>query len=340
VLLCVLVAAFWLRLHVATTKPYLPDEVERSFKLANSISWSPDLINLPIRGVDHPALPSYFVKLSRSLFGWSPLGQRLVHILTGLLTLLVVFRLAEQWSGATAARWATALLAFNEYHVGVSSYATAKGPFLFFVALVALCRPRYRQWLRRPALLGAALVFLVVISPDVVWNLRAAPEGDQATYGDHLARIGGLGFTRHYFLFFARDAIQTVNLWLTGQPEIDTVAENPSMNSVLGVVLFVTVVAYTCRRRRWDEIGVFLLVTFWATLGFFVLIRPGDAVLERDPVAWYWVDAVLFPAVVVTGHVLAAATGATRILAWSAATVAIGYAVWWTTLAGFAFGDP
>jgi 4-amino-4-deoxy-L-arabinose transferase-like glycosyltransferase len=382
VLLCVLAASLWMRLHLATTKPYLPDEVERSFKLANSISWSPELVNLPIRGVDHPALPSYFVKLSRSLFGWSPLGQRLVHILTGLLTLLVVFRIADEWSGVVAARWAAGLLAFNEYHIGVSSYATAKGPFLFFVALalyaftrfltgerrsslylaagftgvafyakehaalllpvflLTLAQARYRRRLRWTGFLTTALVFFVVISPDLIWNMRAAPDGDHATYGDHLARIGGLGFTRHYFLFFARDAIQALNVWLTGEPEIDTVAENPSMNSVLGLVLVASVVVHTFRRRRGDPISAFLLVTFWAILGFFVLIRPGDTSVERDPLAWYWVDAVLFPAVIVAGHVLATTTGSMRILAWSVASGAIAYAVWWTTLAGFTFGQP
>jgi len=42
----------------------------------------------------------------------------------------------------------------------------------------------------------------------------------------------------------------------------------------------------------------------------------------------------------VAGHVLATTTGSMRILAWSVASGAIAYAVWWTTLAGFTFGQP
>ena len=363
----IIVGAFLLRAFIASTSPYLPDEHELSIPLANRISFSPATLNLPIRGVDHPALPSYFIKASAAVFGHTPVGYRMLHVLIGVFVVGVVYRLTSGWAGSTAARWAAALVAFNEYHVGVSAFATAKGPHLLFVVLAAyafvrflqterpgslylafamtgfgfyckehsalllpifvavLARRPYRRWLKSAAIISASVVFGVIVLPDMLWNAGAVPGGPQATYLDHLARIGGLGFTPNYFLFFARDAIQAAAVTLTGGGIPDSVSENPSMNSALGLVLFGAMSVFALRRNP-DAVGAFLLTMFWGLLCFFVFIRPGDSPRPMDKAAWYWVDATLFPAAIVAGKLLAAASGWRRIAAWVLATGAIVYA--------------
>jgi len=158
-----LACALALRLLVAVSSPYLPDEHDRSFPLADSISFAPDSLHLPIRGPEHPAFPSYVVKASQTLFGMSPIGRRAIHVVIGLLMIVVIAIIAHQWHGIVVARWAAVLLAVNEYHVAVSAYATAKGPHLLFVALslwaftcaIRSGRPRH-LWL---AAAGVGLAF-------------------------------------------------------------------------------------------------------------------------------------------------------------------------------------
>lgn len=161
--------------------------------------------------------------MSSTLFGTTPLAYRAVHILLGLATIVLIFILTNQWYGVVAARWAAALMAFNDYFLSVSFRATAHVPHLFlattavyafsrFIALqrpaslylaglsvglafyckehsalllpvffVTLLLPRYRQWLRRPHAYLACALFVLVIAPDVVWNLRADPETVRVT---------------------------------------------------------------------------------------------------------------------------------------------------------------
>jgi dolichyl-phosphate-mannose--protein O-mannosyl transferase len=50
------------------------------------------------------------------LAGKTPFGYRFLHVVAGLLTIVVIFRIANDWFGAAAATWAATLLVFNEYH--------------------------------------------------------------------------------------------------------------------------------------------------------------------------------------------------------------------------------
>ena len=50
-----------------------------------------------------------------------------------MLTILFVYLIAREWKGATAGLWAGGLLAFNEYHIGISSFAVEKSYYLCFV---------------------------------------------------------------------------------------------------------------------------------------------------------------------------------------------------------------
>lgn len=149
--LLILLAALVLRVHLASSEPYIHDENNTAIPLSHTISFSPGNLQLPIRGENHGALPAYLVKASSTMFGTTPLGYRLVHVLLSLCTVALIYLLARQWYGSVAARWAAALLALNEYYLAISARATAHVPHLFFVAaatyafsrFLAVQRPRY-----------------------------------------------------------------------------------------------------------------------------------------------------------------------------------------------------
>jgi len=363
----ILLAALLLRLYFATTAGYIHDEENASIPGSQTISFAPGNLQLPIRGRNHPALPAYFVKASSMLFGTTPLGYRLVHVLAGLCTIVMIFVLARQWYGPVAARWAAALLAFNEYYLGVSARATAHVPYLLFtgaavyafgrfvsvqraaylygaavalgtafyskehsalllpVFLVTLLHARYRRWFRSPHVYLACALFFLVIGPDLLWNLAASEDIRQATYGDHLQRMGGIGLSPYPFMFYARDGVQWVHRLFTGSGIVDRTAEYLSMNSALGALLLGAVLMATVRRPAPDSTR-FLLLLFWGVFGFFASIRPGDSPKDLDPASWIWVDVTLLPTVILAGSLLAGATGRFRIAAWAFAGGAMLYA--------------
>jgi 4-amino-4-deoxy-L-arabinose transferase-like glycosyltransferase len=191
--LAVLSAAALLRLYLAVTSPFFWDEAMVLAPLSATISFSPDTLNLPLRGRNHPAMAAYWIKASTTMFGTSELGVRALHLLAGLATIVLVYLVARRWFGRTAALWAAALLAFNEYHVRVSSLATSHAPHLLFVTLVIVAYSRFLDSGRPRHLYGAAAatalafyskehssLLLPVVLLSVVWSdprkwLRSAP---------------------------------------------------------------------------------------------------------------------------------------------------------------------
>jgi len=159
IFLLILLAAFGVRLYLAYTRPYVHDEANTSIPLSQTISFSPRHLHLPLRGENHGALPAYVVNASyelfgRKLFGRTPLAYRGLHLLMGLGTVALIFSLASQWFGVLAARWAAALLAFNEYYLDISSRATAHVPYLFLLTLALYAFARFLQTQRAIYLYG------------------------------------------------------------------------------------------------------------------------------------------------------------------------------------------
>ena len=142
-LLLILSIALIFRIYLAVTVPYIHDEENNAIPLAKTISFTPGSLHLPLRGENHGALPAYVVKVSSSLFGTTPLAYRALHIFLGVCTILIVYRIARDWYGPVAGRWAAMLLAFNEYYLPISARATAHAPFLFFVALALYVFSRF-----------------------------------------------------------------------------------------------------------------------------------------------------------------------------------------------------
>jgi 4-amino-4-deoxy-L-arabinose transferase-like glycosyltransferase len=377
VLILILLVALVIRVRLAVTRESIHDEINTAIPLSKTISFEPGHLNLPLRGENHPALPAYVVKASSTLFGTSRLGYRAMHILLGLLTIAMVYAMTRQWYGLVPARWAAALMAFNEYYLNVSSRATAHVPNLLFVTaavyafsrFLATERPRYlylagasvgvafyckestalllpvfaltllvskhRHWLLKPQIYLACVTYLLIIGPDILWNLRANPQTTvtyndrtvgQATYVTHLRRIGGLGLSPYPSMFYLRPTVKAVALNLTGSELKDETQEYWSVNVALGVLLLGAVLATTIRSATPDQLRLFSLVMFWAIFGFFTLIKRGATTGRLDPVSWMWVETTIVPAVVLSGARLAGVSVKWRLLAWSAVIAALVWA--------------
>ena len=252
---------------------------------------------------------------------------------------------------------------------------------IFFTALLF---PEYRPWLRRKEPYIAFLLFLVVITPDLYWNLKGLlVEGAQldqsANISDHFSRAGGPGFNSHHFLFYVRGAVRKVYS-IVGWELWDPVSEYPSMNSLFGLILFGGVLLTTFHGKRKDSMlrflvplfcvvigfvvlvsigqrlrgeasewhllnflfglilfgGIILLIlrynwqgpilrflvfSFWAVFGFFVLIRPGNSP-GLDSVVWFWVDMTLLIAALLVGRYLSGLQGKWRFACYAITGVA------------------
>ena len=157
VFLVILLAALLIRIALATTSPYIHDEENTSIPLSKTISFSLSDPHLPLRGENHGALPAYLVKAGSSLFGTTPMAYRAFHVLIGLCTIVMIYILTNQLFGPLAARWAAALMAFNEYFLSFSARATANTPYLFFITMAVYVFSRFLATERAVHLYAAAV---------------------------------------------------------------------------------------------------------------------------------------------------------------------------------------
>jgi 4-amino-4-deoxy-L-arabinose transferase-like glycosyltransferase len=157
VFVAILLVAALLRLYLAWSEDYVHDEDNTAIPLADSISLTPGQLHLPLRGENHGALPAYIAHASRALFGTTPLGSRLLHLTLGLCTIALIYGLAREWFGTSAARWAAALMAFNDFYLDVSARVTAHVPHLFFAALAIVAFIRFLGRHQPAYLYGAGL---------------------------------------------------------------------------------------------------------------------------------------------------------------------------------------
>jgi 4-amino-4-deoxy-L-arabinose transferase-like glycosyltransferase len=219
---------------------------------------------------------------------------------------------------------------------GLAFYCKEHSALLVPVFFATLLLPRYRHWLRGPHAYLACAVFVAVIAPDVVWNLRANPETarvayagqevGQATYRAHLQRVGGLGLSPYPTMFYGKQAVIAVHGLVTGRELTDNTPEYDSVNPVLGVVLLGSVLLTVFHRGARTAIRPFLLFMALGIFGFFTVIEQGDPPYRLDPVSWVWVETTLIPAVILAGARLAGASGWRRHAAWALAAIGMLYA--------------
>lgn len=130
----VFLAACLFRIYPLLTSTYIWDEEREWIVVAERISLSPGSLYLPVHEGHHPSLPAYFMKAGAGLLGANPAGYRFFSLMAGLATLGILWRLALRWVGSAAALWPVLVLAFNEYHIGISILAVEKSFQHLFVA--------------------------------------------------------------------------------------------------------------------------------------------------------------------------------------------------------------
>jgi 4-amino-4-deoxy-L-arabinose transferase-like glycosyltransferase len=104
-------------------------------------------------------------------------------------------------------------------------------------AVVLVAEPKLRVGLGRAALAQAAAVFLLVVLPDVVYNLRATrADYRYVNYADHIERFARPTVSLQGAGFFLRDAF---NATLAGHPRVwtDYRCEYPRAGVALGLLL-------------------------------------------------------------------------------------------------------
>lgn len=222
---------------------------------------------------------------------------------------------------------------------GLAFYCKEHSALLLPVFFLTLLRAPYRARLRQPHVYLACAAFVLVILPDVLWNLRTNPQtarvaySDQAvshaTYRNHLARVGGLGLSPYPSMFYGRDAVQAAHVAVTGRPIEDDTPEYQPMNPAIGILLLAGVVLTTARRSTREAVGGLLVVAFWFVFLFFTFIKKGESVGRLDPASWIWVESTLISATLMTGARLAELSGLTRVVAWASggATLLVASAV-------------
>jgi 4-amino-4-deoxy-L-arabinose transferase-like glycosyltransferase len=216
---------------------------------------------------------------------------------------------------------------------GLAFYCKESTALLMPVFALTILVGRYRRWLLSPHIYLACITYVLVLGPDILWNLRTNPDTatvtynnqtvGQATYAAHLRRVGGLGLSPYPSMFYLRRGVQRLHVGLTGTALRDETTEYFSMNTAIGLLLVGAVVATIARVKDRDQLRVFLLVMFCAIFAFFTLIKRGSPPGRLDPVSWIWVEVTIVPAIALAGARLSDVTGKWRGLVWSSAALAL-----------------
>ena len=220
--------------------------------------------------------------------------------------------------------------------MGLAFYCKESTALLLPVFAFTLLVSRQRRWLFKPQVYLACVIWFLVVSPDIAWNMRSNAAMakvtynnqtvGQATYATHLRRIGGLGVSLYPSMFYFRGTVRSSYLRMTGRPMRDNTAEYESVNPAIGLLLLGGVLAAAVRPSGRDQLRIFLLLMFWGIFGFFTMIKPGDPGGRLDAVSWIWVETTMVAAVVLAGEQLAGVSGRWRVLERSVAVAALVWA--------------
>jgi len=170
---------------------------------------------------------------------------------------------------------------------------------VFFLTLLAGKTTRKWLWRREPYL--AAVLFFIVISPDIFRNVLTPVKTQNPiyymNYADHLSRFAGFGLNEQPWLFYFGQGVEWLKI-----PHFKELGGMPFQHLVMGIALWVAVLFATFRRRK-DVLTTFLLIMFWSIFLFFSFIktdlpttRPN---LQTDPRMWYWVDRTMLAATLI-----------------------------------------
>ncbi len=318
-LLAIVLAGGVLRLLSAISVPFIFDEYMLA-TIADRVSLRP--LNLPLHGDMHGAGGVYAVALGEFLAGPNVLGYRLMSVASGTALIWIVGRLGMRQFGSHVGLAAAALIATNEYLIGISHFATNEMLYLALssaTVLAFLCAldqggtVRYARvglavglglmtkevlvlWLpllawelaarrgwralfeRGP--LVAALIVLLAVTPDLVWNLLL-----KATSND----ITGQGFVEQISRLGLSWSVRPTALFLRAFHE-SAVSEYPSMTSLPGGLLLAGAVGSLLLLRK-PAIRMWLLLGWVPFLFFSFFGGQGE---------FWWADLAVVPFVLLT----------------------------------------
>lgn len=137
----------WLRFEAARQSPSY--YIERVEFIPIALTISPD--HLPLRVSQHGALPAYLIRASGMIFGETLLGFRMLSVIAGTATIVLLFLIAARWWGTWPGLIAAAILAIERYHIAISGVAFDLAFDLFFIALTLYCFSRFLHAPREPA---------------------------------------------------------------------------------------------------------------------------------------------------------------------------------------------
>lgn len=331
-----LALALVLRLGLAARLPFMYDEYLWA-GLSDEISSSP--ANLPVSAFHHPAGQAYWNRLGVEIFGRNLIGYRFASALLGTLAVFVVYSIGSKvWDRKTGLS-AAALLALNEYHLGVSQLCVQKSCLTFallsvLLTLRAVERPTAARYAALGVVIGLGLltgasvaVWIPILAVSIVRRrgLREvfAPGGawiaalaalltaspylagaivDRTGAGlDHqLAKLSGIGWSWAPTALFIRP--------LYFHAVEGTISEYAAMSTAPGVIVLAGALAGGFLRGR--EARLVLALGWFPFLFFSLFSRPDGE--------FFWADFCLPPFVLLTAaavRLLRKASGAAAVLA-------------------------
>jgi dolichol-phosphate mannosyltransferase len=147
-----LVVAF--QVAIAAIVPLLPEEAYH-WNFARHLDWG---------YFDHPPMVAWAIALGRLVLGDTPLGVRLIPLLLGLGTILLLVRMAQRFFGKAAAQCVVLLYAVQPAMFFVAGWGFPDAPLLFFWTLTltwvwqALETRNPTWWLAAGAALGGGML--------------------------------------------------------------------------------------------------------------------------------------------------------------------------------------
>ena len=182
----------------------------------------------------------------------------------------------------------------------------AKEPAILLLPIFWTCllvTPEYRHVLRRPAWYLAHGVFLLVIAPDVIWNLTQLTES--YLYRDAAMAAEPIRLSLKSFSLYLGEVFRC----LIGADVLDVDYAQGNVyacHPVAGILYLAAIVAAVGNRKA-PPVRL-LLVTFLFVFVIF-LVMPGGQTFEP----FWWASISLIPAVVCAGWVLDWASGGGRL---------------------------
>lgn len=159
---------------------------------------------------------------------------------------------------------------------------------------------KYRYWLKRKETYIALLLLVVIISPDIYWNLtNTIPQDGYVNYFDHLNRIGRVGFSVYAFAFYFADFFKThltrLNLWYDPSPEY------PGLNIIWGLLCLAGVMFSVHENKHcFKRLLLYMFFVIFGLLTFLKWKPSPNFGIGFIKVEWFWCSVTLIPAVLLT----------------------------------------